>query len=285
MAERRIAEKTGRGVVCFISNYSWLDGLSFTGMRERYLEAFDVVRIDCLNGDSRKTGKTTPDGRRTPASSRRPRIRSASRSGPRSRRWCASRHARTSGAVAFRQLWGQAKREELTETAEAEPAALYDDLSPLLPLGLPFAPMAVSDDWSTWPPCPISSPPRSRACRPSGTHSCRHRPRPPQGPHGRLLRPGPEPRGDRASHPAAMKSSSGFVVSKPTHGDVLRNVLARGGPDETGFVRYAYRPLRHPLALLGSGTRLLGRPVPDYKPHVFKGNLCLVSQHENHSRD
>ena len=44
MAERRIAEKTGRGVVCFISNYSWLDGLSFTGMRERYLEAFDAVR-------------------------------------------------------------------------------------------------------------------------------------------------------------------------------------------------------------------------------------------------
>ena len=37
MAERRIAEKTGRGVICFISNYSWLDGLSFTGMRERYL--------------------------------------------------------------------------------------------------------------------------------------------------------------------------------------------------------------------------------------------------------
>ena len=46
MAERRIAEKTGRGVICFISNYSWLDGLSFTGMRERYLEAFDAVRID-----------------------------------------------------------------------------------------------------------------------------------------------------------------------------------------------------------------------------------------------
>ena len=43
MAERRIAEKTGRGVICFISNYSWLDGLIIcTGMRERYLEAFDV---------------------------------------------------------------------------------------------------------------------------------------------------------------------------------------------------------------------------------------------------
>ena len=67
MAERRIAEKTGRGVVCFISNYSWLDGLSFTGMRERYLEAFDAIRIDCLNGDKYKTGKTTPDGAPDPS--------------------------------------------------------------------------------------------------------------------------------------------------------------------------------------------------------------------------
>ena len=67
MAERRIAEKTGQGVVCFISNYSWLDGLSFTGMRERYLEAFDAIRIDCLNGDKYKTGKVAPDGSPDPS--------------------------------------------------------------------------------------------------------------------------------------------------------------------------------------------------------------------------
>ena len=67
MAERRIAEKTGRGVVCHISNYSWLDGLSFTGMRERYLDAFDAIRIDNLNGDKYKTGKTTPDGKPDPS--------------------------------------------------------------------------------------------------------------------------------------------------------------------------------------------------------------------------
>ena len=62
MAERRIAEKTGRGVVCFISNYSWLDGLSFTGMRERYLEVFDLIRIDNLHGD-RIISEYAPDGR------------------------------------------------------------------------------------------------------------------------------------------------------------------------------------------------------------------------------
>ena len=55
MAERRIAEKTGQGVVCFISNYSWLDSLSCPGMRERYLDAFDVIRIDNLNGDRYRT--------------------------------------------------------------------------------------------------------------------------------------------------------------------------------------------------------------------------------------
>jgi hypothetical protein len=66
MAERRIVEKSGRGVVCFISNYSWLDGLSFTGMRERYLEAFDRVDLDCLNGDKYKTGKVTLEGKPDP---------------------------------------------------------------------------------------------------------------------------------------------------------------------------------------------------------------------------
>jgi len=62
MAERRIVERSREGIVCFISNYSWLDGRSFTGMRERYLEAFDSLAIDCLNGDKYKTGKLTPDG-------------------------------------------------------------------------------------------------------------------------------------------------------------------------------------------------------------------------------
>ena len=67
MAERRIAEKTGRGVVCFISNYSWLDSLSCPGMRERYLEAFDLIRIDNLNGDKYRTGKVAPDGSPDPS--------------------------------------------------------------------------------------------------------------------------------------------------------------------------------------------------------------------------
>ena len=48
MAERRITEKTGQGIVCFISNYSWLDGLSFAGMRERYLNQYQGGM--CISG-------------------------------------------------------------------------------------------------------------------------------------------------------------------------------------------------------------------------------------------
>ena len=121
MAERRIAEKTGRGVVCFISNYSWLDGLSFTGMRERYLEAFDAIRIDCLNGDKYKTGKVAPDGSPDPSIFSTPAIRSASRSAPPSRRWCARpimpRPVRSASGISG----GRPSTAELTATAEAEP--------------------------------------------------------------------------------------------------------------------------------------------------------------------
>ena len=67
MAERRIVEQSGQGVVCYISNYSWLDGLSFTGMREKFLSAFDSIWIDNLNGDAFRTGKVTPDGAPDPS--------------------------------------------------------------------------------------------------------------------------------------------------------------------------------------------------------------------------
>ncbi|MFM7345742.1 MAG: N-6 DNA methylase [Tagaea sp.] len=67
MAERRIAEVGGRGIVCYVSNYSWIDGLSFPAMRERLQEGFERIEIDVLNGDSRKTGKKAPDGRPDPS--------------------------------------------------------------------------------------------------------------------------------------------------------------------------------------------------------------------------
>jgi len=50
LAERRIAERTGRGIVSFISNFSYLSDPSFVIMRERFLQEFDILWFDCLNG-------------------------------------------------------------------------------------------------------------------------------------------------------------------------------------------------------------------------------------------
>ena len=173
MAERRIAEKTGRGIVCFISNYSWLDGLSFTGMRERYLQAFDAIRIDCLNGDKYKTGKIAPDGSPDPSIFSSPEdpvgiqvgtaITMLVRKGK-------DDHAPTT-TVGFRHLWGEAKREMLTETAETAPDALYESIEPVLPLGLPFAPTAVNPDWFGWPALTDLFPALIQVSRAAGTLS------------------------------------------------------------------------------------------------------------------
>ena len=49
---------------------------------------------------------------------------------------------------------GAAKPTELIDTSEAEPAELYEDVEPSLPLGLPFAEVAVNHGWSEWPSLP-----------------------------------------------------------------------------------------------------------------------------------
>jgi hypothetical protein len=43
-----------------ISNFSYLGGSSFVVMRQRFLAEFDALWFDCMNGDSRETGKRTP---------------------------------------------------------------------------------------------------------------------------------------------------------------------------------------------------------------------------------
>lgn len=62
VAERRIAEQTGKGIICLVTNSSWLGDPSAVVMRQRLLSEFGDVTIDHLNGDSRETGKKTPSG-------------------------------------------------------------------------------------------------------------------------------------------------------------------------------------------------------------------------------
>jgi hypothetical protein len=273
MAERRIAEKTGRGVVCFISNYSWLDGMSFTGMRECYLEAFDVIRIDCLNGDKYKTGKIAPDGSPDPSIFSTEEDPEGIQVGTAIATLVRKADHEPTKTVEFRHLWGREKSTELTTTAEAEPHALYSKIEPVLPLGLPFAETSVSPNWFDWPALPdlfpVSYPgvTTSRDGFLVDTDLVRLRTRvddyfDPTLSHEEIAR----------RYPRVMQSTERFNAHA-----VRDELLRRGGPDESGFVRFAYRPFDNRWLYWEKDTKLLDRKRSDYRPHVFEGNLWLSS--------
>ena len=276
MAERRIAEETGRGVVCFISNYSWIDGLSFTGMRERYLEAFDAIRIDCLNGDKYTTGKTTPDGSPDPSIFSTPEDPVGIQVGTAIATLVRKADHAPTNAVGFRHLWGQAKRTELMETADAEPDALYEGIEPILPLGLPFVRSAVSDGWFDWPTLPDLFPvsfPGVKTSRDGflvDTDLDRLRARVADYFDAALSH---EEIAQR--YPGVMKTTARFDARK-----VRNALLARGGPNEASFVRYAYRPFDNRWLYWEAATKLLDEKRTGYKPHVFEGNVWLVLQNK-----
>ncbi len=274
MAERRIAEKTGRGVVCFISNYSWLDGLSFTGMRERYLEAFDAVRIDCLNGDKYKTGKVAPDGLPDPSIFSTEGDPVGIQVGTAIATLVRKAEHKPTVAVEFRHLWGQSKPADLIATAEAEPDALYECIEPSLPLGLPFVQTAVSEDWFDWPALPdlfpVSFPGvqtgRDTFLVDDDRDRLNERIRdyfdPALG-HEEIAR----------RYPRVMTNTARFDAR-----EVRDALLKRGGADETGFVRYAYRPFDNRWLYWEAETKLLREKSPRYPRQVFEGNSWLVTQ-------
>ena len=271
MAERRITEKTGQGVVCFISNYSWLDGRSFAGMRERYLEAFDAIRIDCLNGDKYKTGKVAPDGSPDPSIFSTPDDTVGIQVGTAITTLVRKADHAPVTKVGFRHLWGQAKREELTETAEADSDTLYELLEPPLQLGLPFVPTAIDPDWFEWPALPELFPVQF-----SGVNTNRD---------AFVVDVDSTPLKSRIAdyfnselsheeiarlHPAAMQTRARYNPRA-----VRDTLLARGGPNEDGFIRYAYRPFDTRWLYWEADTKLLNEKRPDYRPHVFDGNIWL----------
>ena len=277
MAERRITEMTDRGVVCYISNYSWLDGLSFTGMREHYLEAFDVIRIDNLNGDKYKTGKTTPDGKPDPSIFSTPGDPVGIQVGTAIATLIRKAGHAPAKSVDIRQLWGQAKRDGLTETADAEPATLYQAIEPVQELGLPFLEVKFNRGWIDWPSLPGLFP---------------------------------------TSFPGIKTSRDSFLVdvdlerlkkrvadyfnSELSHEDIARlypsvmNLSARYNPhlirdsllnrreprENSGILRYAYRPFDNRWLYWEADTKLLDEKRVDLRTHVFEGNLWMsAAQH------
>ena len=93
-----------------------------------------------------------------------------------------------------------------------------------------------------------------------------------QGPGQRVFRSRIESRGDRPALSKRHEEHRAVRCAK-----VRDFLLARGGPTDSGFVRFAYRPLDSRWLYYERDSGLLDRPRPDYQPHVFNGNLWLAA--------
>ena len=157
----------------------------------------------------------------------------------------------------------------------------YLALEPVPHLGLPFKPMAVGEGWFDRPSLPDLFP----ASFP-GVKTSRN---------GFLVDIDldrlkariddyfdPALRHEEISrrYPAAMKATARFNPHM-----VRDALLARGGPDKSGFVRYVYRPFDTRWLYWEAETKLLDERRAKYRPHVFKDNMWIEAREREARED
>ncbi len=152
LAERRIAEMTGKGVVSFISNFSYLGDPSFVVMRRRFLSEFDRLWFDCMNGDSRETGKVTPDGKPDPSVFSSEQNRAGIRVGTAVCVIVRKEKRDKKPRVRFRHFWGATKRTDLLATLPRKCFdAAYTQAKPAAENRYSFRPSRVEAHYLQWP--------------------------------------------------------------------------------------------------------------------------------------
>jgi hypothetical protein len=277
MAEKRIVEKNqpAQGVVCFISNYSWLDGLSHTGMRERYLEAFDSITIDCLNGDKYKTGKLTPDGKPDPSVFSTETNREGIQVGTAIALLVRQTKHQPAGKVEFRHLWGKTKRAQLLDGS-----GKYDVVTPVLGMGLSFMPGKVAAGYLTWPLLPELFPISFPGVKTSRDDVVVDIDR------DRLVKRMENYFNPKIGHEQMRQISLSAMTDTGTFKAIpAREQLLKRGFKPELLIRYCYRPFDVRWLYWEPDTNLLDRKRDDYFPHVAEDNFWLEARQRQPKED
>jgi len=150
IAERRIV-KGGKGIVSYISSFSYLSDPSFVVMRENLLREFDQLWFDCMNGDSRETGKLTPEGKPDPSVFSTERNKEGIRVGTAICLLVRKEKRNKTPEVKFRHFWGVNKRKDLLATlGEKGRGKKYQKARPGKENKFSSRPMNVADQYLNW---------------------------------------------------------------------------------------------------------------------------------------
>jgi predicted helicase len=274
MAERQIVERTGRGIISYVSNYSWVDGLSHTAMRERFLQAFDQVWIDNLHGDKYRTGKLTPEGLPDPSAFSTQYNREGIQVGTAIAtlvRRMPDTAAPKVASVKTRSFWGKEKLVELMQCMSSKGPA-WQTVTPQVQLGRVFNLMQTTTNYFDWPRLPELFPvsyPGIKTSRDAALTSIDR-----VNLEERMLRYFDANLTDAdiaADSPSLMQKSNRFDAANE------RKEAIHRGINKGCIVRYCYRPMDTRWLYWYPEGKLLDEKRPDYFPQVFNGNLWLFT--------
>jgi hypothetical protein len=278
MAERRIVEmnRPGQGIISFISNYSWLDGLSFTGMRERYLEVFERIWIDNLHGD-RIISEYAPDGQTSETvfavvgNSTGIKVGTAIS-------LLVKKDGDSSHQLNYRDM-DQARAID-RRAALLSGHAEYTAVTPCLEIGLPFKPRAISANYLTWPLLTSLFPTSFPGVKTSRDDFLVDTDR------DRLLVRLQDYFDPSVSHTEMRQLNTGVMDDTASFkGEAVRDTLRKRGFLPNNIVRYCYRPFDTRWLYWEPETELLDRKREDYFPQVFDGNVWIEArQHQPHEK-
>jgi len=156
IAERRIV-KSGKGVVSYISNYSWTSEPSFVVLRERLLESFDRFWIENMHGN-RKISEYAPDGRTSETIFAIPGFSAGIRQGIVVSLWVkrGARQQQKTATVLYRDDIDAAKaaerrRQLLNSLRLKDLDRKYERASPAKGNRYSFRPLDVTEEYMEWP--------------------------------------------------------------------------------------------------------------------------------------
>ena len=291
LAERRIAEMTGQGVVSFISNFSYLSDPSFVVMRQRFLSEFDRLWFDCLNGDSRETGKLTPEGESDPSVFSTEYNREGIRVGTAICVMVRKEKRDAKPTVLFRQFWGVNKRQDLlaslpasyvaqppsaggTETHPGAGVPHHTEAAPCQENRHSFRPEDVSAAYNAWPKLPdlatthYNGPVERRA--------------------GALISIDREPLESRMrayfnpkvsnNEVQAIYASLMMTGNRIVGPEARKKIMAEHKYDGAFVVKYPHKVFDIRWSYLANLRPLFSEPSPDLLSHRMKGNAFFVTR-------